>query len=60
MGGAAQLNERSPANQRWVLVIAAPELFWSQMLDTITDVDICMTVRGWTGQGLPDPLPANP
>jgi len=48
---SAQLHERSPANERWVLRINASNLFWTQMLPTLKDIEICMTIRGWTTQG---------
>ena len=59
VNGNSQLNERSPACQRWVLRISGSQNFWTQMLPTLRDIELCMSVRGWTSQnGLT--LPPNP
>ncbi len=40
------LHELSPANDHWELVLQVPSAF-RDAIPNITDIEICMTIRGW-------------
>jgi hypothetical protein len=44
----SQLHERSPANDHWLLEIVAEDGVWNIFLPNMRDIEICMTVRGWS------------
>jgi hypothetical protein len=44
----SQLHERSPANDHWSLEIVAENGVWDIFLPNMRDIEICMTVRGWS------------
>ncbi len=50
--GGFQLHERSPANDHWLLEIEATggkeTGTWGNLLPNIRDIEICMTIQGWT------------
>lgn len=43
-----QLHERSPANDHWLLEMSASEAVWNLFLPGMRDIEICMTIRGWS------------
>lgn len=44
----SQLHERSPANDHWLLEITAIDSVWNIFLPNMRDIEICMTIRGWS------------
>jgi hypothetical protein len=44
----SQLHERSPANDHWLLEITASNSVWNSFLPNMRDIEICMTIRGWS------------
>jgi hypothetical protein len=44
----SQLHERSPANDHWLLEITASNSVWNIFLPNMRDIEICMTIRGWS------------
>jgi hypothetical protein len=44
----SQLHERSPSNDHWLLEITATDAVWNLFLPNMRDIEICMTIRGWS------------
>jgi hypothetical protein len=44
----SQLHERSPANDHWLLEITASNSVWNVFMQNMRDIEICMTIRGWS------------